>query len=78
MNEVIPAILFLFLCTATFIFSRYWLRKHDSKRKIHSVNSNNISYEKLINTHIRNIKIGSIILIIVTILKIIYILLKML
>ncbi|WP_264535499.1 hypothetical protein [Flavobacterium sp. N1736] len=77
MNEMIPAILFLLLCVTTFIFSNYWLKKNDLKAKIHSVDTENkMNFEKWISIHIKNVKIGSIILIIITVLKIIQILLK--
>ena len=77
MNEIIPAILFLLLCIITLIFSNYWLQKNDSKAKIHSIDTESkMNFEKWISIHIKNVKIGSIILIVITILKIVQILLK--
>ena len=77
MNEIIPAILFLLLCIITLIFSNYWLKKDNSKAKIHSIDTESkMNFEKWISIHIKNVKIGSVILIVITILKIIQILLK--
>lgn len=77
MKEIIPAILFLTLCFLTFFLSTYWLKKNNSSKKIESISDENkMSFEKLINVHAKNIKIGSAILIIVTLLKLIQMLLK--
>lgn len=74
MNEIIPAMLFLILCFTTFFLSKYWIKKYDSTKKIESIsNENKMSYERIINIHAKNVKIGSVILIIITFLKIIHI-----
>ena len=66
-------ILFLF----TYLVSTYWLRKYNKKNKIESIDSNRkMDFGKLVNVHIRNVKIGSIILIAVIVLKMIYLFLN--
>ena len=74
MEKMIPLlILFLF----TYLVSTYWLRKYNKKNKIESIDSNRkMDFGKLVNVHIRNVKIGSIILIAVIVLKMIYLFLN--
>jgi len=73
MKEIIPAVIFLAICFTTFFLSNFWLQKHDSSRKIESIsNEKKMNYENFINTHAKNVKIGSIILIIITVFKIIH------
>lgn len=77
MKEIIPLSAFLILCVFTLIISTYWLKKHDKKHVIESIESNHkMDVGKLVNIHIRNVKIGSIILIVIITLKIIYLVLK--
>ena len=53
------------------------MRKYNKKNKIESIDSNHkMDFAKLVNVHIRNVKIGSIILIAVIILKMIYLFLN--
>jgi hypothetical protein len=75
MDEIISIIPLLVLCLITLLISKYWLEKDIKNNKIKSYNEPKIDFRKLVNIHIKGVKIGSQILIIVIILKIIYILL---
>jgi len=77
MEKIIPASLFLIFVVFTFLFSKYWLKKYDRKNEIESIDSNRkMDFGKLGKAHIKNVKIGSLILIVVTVLKIIYLILE--
>ena len=69
-------ILLLMICFLTYFLSTYWLKKYNRK-KIESINNNaKVDFGKLMNVHIKNVKIGSVILIIIIIIKMVYLFFK--
>jgi len=70
MGKLIPLLtLFLF----TYFVSSYWLKKYSKQNKIELLDNNpKMNYGKLVNGHLRNVKIGSIILMAVVIVKMIF------
>lgn len=74
MEKLIPLLILLLF---TYFVSTYWLKNYNKKNEIESIDSNRkMDFGKLVNVHIRNVKIGSIILITVIILKMIYLFLN--
>jgi hypothetical protein len=77
MEDIIPILSALILCLITFFISKNWLKKYDTKNKIQSIDTNRkMDFGKLIILQISGIKIGSVILIIIILLKIIYLFFK--
>lgn len=74
MEKLIPLLILLLFA---YFVSTYWLKNYNKKNEIESIDSNRkMDFGKLVNVHIRNVKIGSIILIAVVILKMIYLFLN--
>jgi len=68
---------YLILLLFTYFISSFWLKKNNKKNEIKSIDNNSkMDFEKYVNIHIRNVKIGSIFLIFIVILKMVYLYFK--
>ena len=68
---------YLILLLFTYFISSFWLKKNNKKNEIKSIDNNSkMDFEKYVNIDIRNVKIGSIFLIFIVILKMVYLYFK--